>query len=123
MSIEKKEWLDPTAEMLILPEFNAIWECIKTWDINVPEVYDGYCEATGNHVRAILDALNSMTPTRTLDKAIEKACDEGEIMKLICSYFDPDLKKCEGCVVYLECSGKAHAISNHIRSVFAGGGE
>ena len=76
---------------------------------------------TRHYVR-LCDAIKAWN-TRTLDKAIEKACDEGEIMKLTCSYFDPDLKKCEGCVVYLECSGKANAISNHIRSVFAGGGE
>lgn len=56
-----REWPDPTPAMLETPEFNAIWECIKTWDINVPEV-DGdglYSEATGNHVRAILDALQA----------------------------------------------------------------
>ena len=121
MSIEKKEWLDPTAEMLILPEFNAIWECIKTWDINVPEVYDGYCEATGNHVRAILDALNSMTPTRTLDKAIEKACDEGEIVERFNCY---EWIVFEGRdVLAIHPDDIAEAISNHIRSVFAGGGE
>ena len=52
-------WQDPTPEMLETPEFKAVWNCIKTWDINVPEV-DGnlYSGATGNHVRAILDALD-----------------------------------------------------------------
>jgi hypothetical protein len=44
--------------MLDDPRFNAIWGVIKTWDINVPQVYGGYCGATGNHVRAILDALD-----------------------------------------------------------------
>lgn len=52
-------WPDPTPEMLTSPEFEAIWQCIKRWDINVPQVYAGYCGATGNHVRAILDALNA----------------------------------------------------------------
>ncbi len=52
-------WPDPTPEMLASPEFNAVWECIKSWDINVPAAYGGYCGATGNHVRAILDALNA----------------------------------------------------------------
>lgn len=51
---------DPTPEMLETLEFNAVWECIKTWDINVPSAYDGYCGATGNHVRAILDALSKV---------------------------------------------------------------
>ena len=50
-------WPDPTPEMLATPEFEKIWQCIKHWDINVPEAYYGYCGATGNHVRAILDAL------------------------------------------------------------------
>jgi hypothetical protein len=51
-------WPDPTTEMLDHdPRFEAIWQRIKSWDINVPEVYVGYMGATGNHVRAILDAL------------------------------------------------------------------
>jgi hypothetical protein len=52
-----RAWPDPTPEMLKDPDFERVWQCIKTWDINVPEVYIGYCGATGNHVRAILDAL------------------------------------------------------------------
>lgn len=51
------EWRDPLPEELETPEFNAVWDVIKTWDINVPEAYNGYCGATGNHVVAILDAL------------------------------------------------------------------
>jgi hypothetical protein len=50
-------WPDPTPGMLADPKFEAIWEAIRTWDINVPRAYAGYCGATGNHVRAILDAL------------------------------------------------------------------
>lgn len=53
-------WPDPTPEMLKLPQFEAIWQCIKDWDINVPHAYSGYCGATGNHVRAILDALGDL---------------------------------------------------------------
>jgi len=53
-------WLDPTPEMLDDPKFGAIWQTIKSWDINVPGAYNGYCGATGNHVRAILDALAAM---------------------------------------------------------------
>ena len=50
------EWLDPTPEMLESADFSAVWDCIKKWDIErKPD--DGYCGATGNHVRAILDAL------------------------------------------------------------------
>ena len=39
------------------PMFNAIWAEIKTWDINVPTEYGGYCGATGSHVAAILAAI------------------------------------------------------------------
>lgn len=53
-------WPDPTQGMLASPEFEAIWQCIKKWDINVPNVYAGYMGATGNHVRAILDALKGV---------------------------------------------------------------
>ena len=40
------------------PVFLAIWEVIKTWDVNVPEAYSGYCNANGNHVAAILHGLS-----------------------------------------------------------------
>lgn len=53
-------WPDPTSEQLADPRFEAIWQVIKTWDINVPRAYRGYCGATGNHVRAILDALQQV---------------------------------------------------------------
>lgn len=52
-------WPDPTPEMLAgNPMFDAIWNAIKSWDINVPGAYNGYCGATGNHVRAIYDAIH-----------------------------------------------------------------
>ena len=57
----KRRWPDPTPEMLADPRFEAIWQAIKSWDINVPSAYGGYCGATGNHVRAILDALTVQT--------------------------------------------------------------
>ena len=43
------------------PLFEAIWQTIKSWDINVPNEYVGYCGATGNHVCAILDAVKSVS--------------------------------------------------------------
>jgi hypothetical protein len=48
---------DPTTNELNNPLFKAVWDCIKTWDINVPEEYEGYSQATGNHVCAILDVI------------------------------------------------------------------
>lgn len=52
-------WPDPEPDMYEDPRAEAIWRAINSWDINVPEVYQGYCGATGNHVRAILDAIKS----------------------------------------------------------------
>lgn len=52
-----RTWPDPTPEMVASPLFEGIWQVIKGWDIAVPAAYAGYCGATGNHVRAILDAI------------------------------------------------------------------
>jgi hypothetical protein len=57
-------WPDPTHKMLESAEYKAVWECIKHWDIHVPGVYGGYCSATGNHVRAVLDALAKIRKER-----------------------------------------------------------
>lgn len=51
-------WPSSKPEDLESEDFNLVWEAIKTWDINVPAVYQGYCSATGNHVMEILFALN-----------------------------------------------------------------
>jgi hypothetical protein len=59
-------WPDPSPAMLERPEFEIIWQVIKRWDINVPEAYSGYCGVTGNHVRAILDALDAASYGREL---------------------------------------------------------
>jgi hypothetical protein len=48
---------DPTPEMHADPLWEKIWDEIKTWDINVPTEYAGYCGATGNHVTAIYLAI------------------------------------------------------------------
>lgn len=50
---------NPTKDMRCTPEFEAIWQCIKSWDINVPDAYRGYCGATGSHVAAILEAIQN----------------------------------------------------------------
>ncbi|HXI40046.1 MAG TPA: hypothetical protein VNH83_08710 [Bryobacteraceae bacterium] len=53
-------WLDPEPNMYDDPRAEAIWQAIKSWDINVPSAYEGYCGATGNHVKAIMDALRAV---------------------------------------------------------------
>ena len=52
---------DPTPEMHNDPLWNAIWNEIKTWDVNVPTEYGGYCSVTGNHVTAIYLAIKAVT--------------------------------------------------------------
>lgn len=47
----------PTKQERETPEWNAIWSIIRTWDINVPEFYNGYCGANGSHVKLIYDAI------------------------------------------------------------------
>jgi hypothetical protein len=59
------DWPDPTPRMLEDPRFEAVWKAIRTWDINVPRAYAGYSGATGNHVRAILDALDKIPRTES----------------------------------------------------------
>ncbi|MBW8001730.1 MAG: hypothetical protein FVQ80_06870 [Planctomycetes bacterium] len=56
------ELRDPLPYELTTPDFNAVWDCIKNWDIGLPtDIVDGdhqlYSKATANHVVAILDAL------------------------------------------------------------------
>lgn len=71
-------WPDPTDAMIASPVFEAIWQTIKTWDVAVPAAYSGYCGATGNHVRAIMDALRiaESGALDAADKALEHACDQ-----------------------------------------------
>lgn len=56
----RREMPNPTEAQLASPEFDAIWQCIKSWDVNVPEFYDLYCDANGSHVVLILQALESL---------------------------------------------------------------
>jgi hypothetical protein len=51
---------NPTADDLLSPEFEAVWQAIKSWDVNVPKYYSGYCGATGSHVMLILNALRAV---------------------------------------------------------------
>lgn len=51
---------NPTEEDLESPLFEAIWQCIKSWDVNVPAHYAGYCGANGSHVKMILNAITKL---------------------------------------------------------------
>ena len=63
--IARTTWRDPLPYELDLPEFNAVWDCIKHWDIGLPfditmRGNQMYSHASGNHVAAILDALRGI---------------------------------------------------------------
>lgn len=62
VGVERISWPDPTPEQLNDPLFQAIWTAIKSWDIAVPGAYGGYCGASGNHVRNILEAVQAVRP-------------------------------------------------------------
>jgi hypothetical protein len=55
--VPDRDMPSPTEEQRESPEFEAVWQAIKTWDVNVPESYEGYCGANGSHVALILNAL------------------------------------------------------------------
>ena len=61
-------WPDPTPEMLHDPMWLAIWNAIKTWDVAAPRAYSGYCGATGNHARAIYDAIRRIPAREPRDR-------------------------------------------------------
>jgi hypothetical protein len=53
-----KELPNPTSQMLDNdPYFDAIWDVIKSWDINIPDYYTGYCGGNGSHVTLIYEAI------------------------------------------------------------------
>lgn len=50
----------PTRKDLNDPIFNAIWMQLKTWDINIPQYYYGYCSGNGSHVKLLLDTIKAV---------------------------------------------------------------
>lgn len=57
---------NPTPAMLANdPIWDAIYETIKSWDVNVPAYYNGYCGANGSHATLIYNAVIK-APLKTL---------------------------------------------------------
>ena len=54
-----KDMPNPSQTDLDDPLFEAIWQVIKSWDVNVPAHYAGYCGANGSHVMLILSQLRA----------------------------------------------------------------
>lgn len=50
---------NPSGADLSDPLFEAIWQEVKSWDVNVPRFYAGYCGASGSHVMLILNAVRA----------------------------------------------------------------
>lgn len=69
---------DPDSSDLDSPLFKAIWDIIKTWDINVPSQYEGYSGSTGNHVMMILDNLE-------IEIKNMLRCSDEELAEKLCS--------------------------------------
>lgn len=55
------EMPNPTDAMLADPLWEAIWQTIKSWDINAPAYYTGYCGANGSHATLIYLALKEQS--------------------------------------------------------------
>lgn len=72
---------DPTEAELKDPLWNRIWQEIKTWDINVPAEYGGYCGATGNHVCAIFDAVYAQ-PSASEGERVEQRLGNAKVVAL-----------------------------------------
>jgi hypothetical protein len=66
------EMPSPTDNEINDISFQAIWEVIKDWDINVPEYYTGYCGGNGSHVKLIYDKLNDKKCLRNRKQKLEK---------------------------------------------------
>src|ERR1039457_4718101 len=64
------EMPNPSEEELKSDLFNALWQEIKTWDINVPEYYDGYCGGNGSHVKLLLDKLKPVLRNNKIDEIL-----------------------------------------------------
>lgn len=69
----KKEMPSPDISEIESKLFSAIWDVIKTWDINVPEYYSGYCGANGSHVKLILDSLKPTIREEKIDSVLDIA--------------------------------------------------
>lgn len=58
----------PSKDEINSPEFEAIFQLIKKWDIQVPEQdIKGYSSGNGSHVKMILDVLKPVNRNKKID--------------------------------------------------------
>ena len=62
----------PSKEEMESPVFEAIWQLVKTWDINVPDYYSGYKGGNGSHVKLLLDAIKPALREEKINKILDK---------------------------------------------------
>lgn len=56
----KEKLPNPSGYDLADPLFEVIWQATKTWEVNAPEYYKGYCRMNGSHVMLILNAIRAL---------------------------------------------------------------
>lgn len=80
---------NPTPEMLADPLFEAIWQTIKSWDVNVPESYQGYCGANGSHVAMIFNCVHSTDAPRpvTAESEVSRLTAELEEARSVITFY------------------------------------
>ena len=67
----KKTLPNPSTKELNSEEFNAIWDVIKDWDINVPGYYNGYASGNVSHVKLILDSLKPILRNNKIETILK----------------------------------------------------
>ena len=55
-----RPWPAPTIEDYASLAFQRVWDCVRRWDINVPDAYAGYRLGSGAHAKEILAALGEL---------------------------------------------------------------
>jgi hypothetical protein len=66
--VERIELPSPSQEEIDSPEFQAIWDVVKTWDISVGDGYEG---GSGSHVKLILDALKPVLRNKRIGEILD----------------------------------------------------
>ena len=66
----KSVFPSPTEKEMKSPEFKAIFNLIKRWDIGIAE-QGGYQHGNGSHVKLILDVLKPFKRKDTIDDVLK----------------------------------------------------
>lgn len=89
-ALADRDMPNPTEADLESQVFNAIWDVIKSWDVNVPGYYRGYCGANGSHVKLILDKLTSAISATQMGEALHEGFER--VVNNTTNHFAPSKK-------------------------------